>query len=338
MYRDFDEMCELGKTPMEYGLKVRDSVEGMVVTSPNRMRSATRLKIGFAGGLSPSTSIFADNKNAKANLDAVNKFVIELDSEKLAKQGVKYGLPSTQKTAHHLWRNVPGLSVAALFDEIRTPENAYRVNSQLIARFIRGRVSEGQLVDWTVLIASPGENPRSSTTIGSREVRHSERRMPTQRGADREFGISKPTDAAWTKLVHEGLYTVKTVLSPSDELVDLSTEQVRSALSDTLTAWEKDGMRSKKPSIPSGVHIRKARPAKNGLLMIYIIDSPVGAYQDQFLSIKTKVEITKDPLVGFAVSFPSIEGAPAEDYVVTKTFMNEIRGFDEIDEDVEDDS
>jgi hypothetical protein len=338
MYRDFDEMCELGKTPMEYGLKVRDSVEGMIVTSPNRMRSGIKLKIGFAGSLSPSTSIFADSKNAKSNIHAVTNFVQKLDSAELQNQGVTYRLNSASDVSRHIWENVEGSEIATFFDRISTPESAYRVNSHLISRFVRGRLLEQQLLKWTVLVASPNDISRRSTVIGERRIAHVERRMPSRRQPTDNPSESEPTEAAWSRLVGEGLYTVKTVLSPADESVDLTASQYRIALDKTLHSWEAVGNSTKRPLIPKGVHIREERPPTNGLLMLYLIESPSHTYHDRLVSESSVVDLTQEPLVGFAVSFPRIVGAPAEDYVVTQRFMSELRGFEDFENDTEDDA
>lgn len=337
MYRDFDAMCELGKTPMEYGLKVRDSVEGMIVTSPNRMRSGFKLKIGFAGGLSPSTSIFADVKRANSNLQSLTDFILGLDSAVGTQDPVISQPPRLTEMSHHIWRNVDGNYIAEFFDKIETPESAYRVNSQLIARFIRGRIANQQLIRWTVMLANPNQDKRRSTLIGSRQVRHSERRMPSRQQTG-SGGRSAPTDAALKRLVMDGLYTVKTVVSPSDESIDLSSSQYQQALDKTLAAWESSGTNQKKPSMPTGLHVREVRNPDSGLLLLYLVESPWQTYEDQLREMPTSVEITPGPLVGFAVSFPRIEGAPAEDYVVTKRFMNEVRGFEHLEDDLEEDS
>jgi hypothetical protein len=337
MYRDFDEMCELGKTPMEYGLKVRNSVQGMIVTSPNRMRSGVKLKIGFSGALSPSTSIFADSTNAERNVDAVRNFIIKLDSDDARERGVIYRPRVPTEDSRHVWEDVPGAEIASLFDHLVTPESAYRVNSSLIARFIRGRLAERQLVDWTVLVASPGGADRTSISLGERTVQQSERRMPKRRQPKGGGSTLAPTEAAWSRLIADGLYTVKTVLNPSDELVDLKGAQIENALKETMAAWQASGSQTKPPSIPKGFHIRKERSPRKGLLMLYLIDSPWETYGDQLRASQLGVDLTHGPLIGFAVSFPQIEGAPTEDYVVTPRFMSELRGFDDFEEDDEDD-
>lgn len=336
MYRDFDEMCELGKTPKEYGLKVRNSVQGMIVTSPNRMRSGVRLKIGFAGALSPSTSIFADSQNAKRNLDVVSNFIVDLDSSELRSKGVTSRRVLSTGESHHVWEKVPGVVVAGMFDRLGTPESAYRVNSSLIARFIRGRLIERQLVDWTVFVASPNGIGRQSIWMGEREINQIERRMPRRRNLGNGVRSSSPTEAAWSRLITEGLYTVKTVVNPSDELVDLTEDQLKRALDNTLAAWQTAGGQGKPPSVPKGFHIRGERSPSNGLLMLYLIDSPWETYGDQLKGARLEVELTREPLVGFAVSFPRIDGAPAEEYVVTPRFMSELRGFDDFEQDDED--
>jgi hypothetical protein len=327
MYRDFDEMCNLGKTPTEYGLKVKNSVEGMIVTSPNKMINGYRLKIGFAGGLSPSTSICADSENASNNLNSLSSFIEKIDGDEHRAKGVRLVDDVSDPNSRFVWSGVHGNDVAALFDDLVTPESAYRINSALIARFIRGRVANEQLLDWTVLLASPGgPTTRGTTRFGRHVIWHTRRRMPVKKD-------KSVTDTAWSRLVEQGLYTVKTVVSPSDETIDIPADKVRDLKEKAIKEWEKGGSRGSRPTVPLGADIRQARGERRGLLMLYIVESPWTTYGEQLLDAKTRLEISRDPLVGFAISFPAIKDAPSEDYVVTQRFMTELRGITEDEDD-----
>ncbi len=322
MYQDFDEMCDLGKSPSEYGLKVRNSVEQMIVTSPSKMRFGERLKIGFAGGLSPSTSIHADKELNSRNLESLKSLISDIQSSSGSAVRVQ-----DSEEAGFQWGKVAGERVAQFFDGVKTPDSAYRVNSTLLARFIRGRVEEDHLIDWTVFLASP-RNSQNRTTIGKLSINHTTRSMPTKQGG------KEPTSSAINRLSSQGLYTVKTVVSPSHEIVDFSSKERAELLRETLEDWEAGGKMGKPPVLPRGAIIRKTRPPTRGLLMLYLISSPLLVYHDQLARMSGSIELSSEPLVGFAVSFPRIDGAPAEDYVVTQQFMKELR---EVSEDLEED-
>ena len=57
-------------------------------------------------------------------------------------------------------------------------------------------------------------------------------------------------------------------MSPTDELVDLTSNQRERALQQTQNAWQEDPKRRDKPKRPSGPEIRAVRPATKGLLLL----------------------------------------------------------------------
>lgn len=328
-YREFETMCELGLTPEDYGLKVRNSVEGMIVTSPNKLRNGVRLKIGFAGDLSQSTSIFADRRRAEKNIEAFNHLLSTLRDNELVGKAFR-PVPSGQ--SHMVWNGVHGETIAEFFDRVLTPESAYRVNSRLLARFIRGQVRRDKLVDWTVAVASPRQSQSNEMPVPFKasdiSISLTRRSMPVIRGS------REPVHDAWERLVGEGLYTVKTVVSPGDEMIDLSAAEQEGLLSAEIAKWKLDGSKGSEPAHPTGRRIRDSRDGRKGLLLIYLLESPLHLYRDKLVKESSSDELSEGPLLGFAVSFPKIDDAPKEEYVVTQLFMKELR---ELSDDWDDD-
>ena len=99
---------------------------------------------------------------------------------------------------------------------------------------------------------------------------------------------------------------IRRLVSPKDEWIDLSEEE-RQTIGGT-----------QKP--PSGPAIRRARPSKRGLLLIYVLK-----YHEP-----TKFSlIPNSPIVGFAISFPkSNRGEEAAvEYMVNEIYrQQELRG------------
>ena len=96
-----------------------------------------------------------------------------------------------------------------------------------------------------------------------------------------------------------GKYTIGRLVSPSDEVLDLSREQQEAALQATIRAWDlKKPPKKDQPSTPSGPFIRRQRDPGRGLLLIYPIDAGGGT----------------PPLIGFAVSFPWDDNAREIEY------------------------
>jgi hypothetical protein len=111
------------------------------------------------------------------------------------------------------------------------------------------------------------------------------------------------------------LYRIRRVLSPSDEWIDLTDEEVEVAKARTRAAWTADPGRSDRkttPDVPSGTFIREVRDANKGLLLIYPLD--------------TKKTGTDKPLIGFAFSFPDSDKAEKVTYRVTNLYWQQEYG------------
>ena len=92
------------------------------------------------------------------------------------------------------------------------------------------------------------------------------------------------------------LYRVRRLVSPSDEWIDLSDEEVALALAETQRVWRENPGKYKSkdlPDTPSGMAVRKTRSCKRGLLLLYVLQP------DERTSPLPQV-----PIVGFAISFP----------------------------------
>lgn len=307
LIREFEEMASRHLTPSDYGLKVRNSVEGMLVTAANKMRAGTPLRVGFAGTIAETTVLPADASTAEGNYGALNGFVERLDLT---------GKSNRQRNAI-VWERVPGNVVAeGFFDRFTTAAAAYKVNAPTIARYIRDRLQHDELTEWTVALMS---NPQSRVTIGGYEIGLTARSLLDAEGAV-------------DRLTREGLYRIRRILSPQDEAIDFTKEEVETLLEASREAWRNDrGRRRTEPTAPIGPVIRRSRPAERGLLLIYLLEPPSTEHRE---AARPRVALTPDPLVGFAVSFPASANAPAMDYVVNQRFLDELfgAGDDEDDE------
>ena len=89
-----------------------------------------------------------------------------------------------------------------------------------------------------------------------------------------------------------GVYRIRRLVSPTDEMIDLTNDQRREALQRTIRLYERQPDNSRHravPTRPSGPEIRRVRDTTNGLLLLY----PLSETDDDRL-----------PFVGFAASFP----------------------------------
>lgn len=279
---EFDLMASSGATPREFGLKVQ-SHSVLMVTSQVKMRAAKSLMISFSGQLMQSVSLFRRAKELQHNLEVTRRFIgvlgtpDETDPERKRDTEV-------QKWTGHSWKNVPGTEVADFMYGFKTHPDAHRVNSVVLAEFIRAMAARGELTEWTVALIglksgvpcelAPGLEVNMATRAGNREL------------ADR--------------------YAIGVLLDPKDESIDLDAAQWRAALAATKLARKldtQDSTTTSEPTLPSGPAIRRVRGLgaanipqhpERGLLILYVLD-PAGA----------GVAVEGDtPVVAFGISFP----------------------------------
>ena len=295
LIREFEEMASRGLTPEQYGLKVQNSMAGMMVTAANKMRSGTRLRVGFSGAISETVVLHCDRTTADANRTTTDAFVAMLGND--------HGEPSVVR-GDLVWRGIPGQEVADLFfADFRTPEQAWRVHAGTIAEYIRGRVAVGELVDWTVVLVSVTGQGRQPAMIGGRAVGLTHREV-----------LEELEDR-----VRSGFYSIRRILNPPDEWIDFSADEQAAALARSIDEWHNNpGRRASEPDRPSGWVVRRMRPVTNGLLILYPLEPPREELRGD--------DTTDGAMIGFAVSFPHSPDAPAVDYVVNRRFLEELLG------------
>ncbi len=175
-----------------------------------------------------------------------------------------------------------------------------KAEPDLLIKYIDKLRGFGELDKWTVALISNSDATATSWTISGREI-------------GLIFRDDKTPD-------NNSLYMLKksNILSPHDEKIDLSGDQIKAALSKNIAAWQLGEARSKnEPKTPSGPFIRKERSPQNGLLLIYPLDHK--QFGKSFTSL---------PIIGFAISFPeSATGTmSAIEYQVNTTYWRERYG------------
>jgi hypothetical protein len=261
---EFDLTLARGGSPLEFGNRVRAHPDGLLITAANKMRSSSRVRAGFSGTISETVSF--DTASAGRNLETFSKFFA--------------GLPSIDANGgRYIWTDVEGARVASLMGQVATSPDSWKANARAISEYIFNRVENDRLTSWTVVLVAGGRSPRREE-IGPCKVALTDR-------ANRSEG-------------EDGKFTIGRLVSPADEMLDLSEEERDEALGETIGAWEKKvPPKGDKPSIPGGPFIRRQRTAERGLLLVYPIDPK---------------EKEADILMGFAVSFPFDAEAPLIDY------------------------
>lgn len=295
LQREFEAMAIVGKTPEQFGLRVRQLPDGLLVTSPAKLKYAERIKISFSGSLS-ETVTFRDIHRDR-NFGALEQLVSRLGAED-AKSG---GLV--------IWRGVSPADILEFLGGYSADRAAFRVQPKALSDYIKSRVSDGELISWTVALADvSGAKP---CTIAGRSI-----------GQTRRKDLRKTNRASANS--ERGRYTVRRIVSPMHLLVDVERESAywNKLLSETVKAAKINASRKPDqpmPSIPSSLYERRFRSPKEGLLLIYPLDAsewPEDSGSDK-------------PFVGFAVSFPWSKRAEPIEYQVNSVLLKTEFGWDD---------
>ena len=278
--QEFDLMADRGMTPGDFGLRVRSHPAGLAITAANKMRNGTRMTVSYSGAISETITFQRAGGVNRRNLERYGQFIRSL------------GSPESVISNNALWYGVSGERVADLLSDIDVHHASHKVRGDYLARYIRSQNGQGDLVNWTVaLISNPSGD---SVELGGHSV-HPLTRAPHL--ADRSDAV--------------GVYRIRRLVSPTDEMLDLTDDQRREALQQTIRLYERQPNNSRHRSVPtrpSGPEIRGVRDTTNGLLLLY----PLSETDDERL-----------PFVGFAASFPTANRDTPVEYVVNTVYWQQ---------------
>lgn len=296
--QEFDNMVAAGATPKQFGLRVR-SHSVLTVTSRSKMRNARPMHLTFSGDLLQTIVFQPRSLDAELNLAAGELLLAGLGPSLAPEQ--QHFLPSGSATwKGHFWRDVGSEHISAFLRAYRTHSASFRVVSPLVADFVDEMNKDGELTKWTVALIGGGEEEQS---IAGFRVNQLKRTAVQSDPADR--------------------YSIKTLISPRDQAIDLTEQEWKASLDLTRITWRGDRDRdqdSTPPEEPRGQAIRKvlgfgdpeiglAPRRDRGLLMLYLLDPKFSRIPD--------LE-SGPPILAWATSFP---GSPSERRVSNADYM-----------------
>jgi len=260
----FDEMTLTGGTPSDFGLRVRNSSSGLLITRAGAMREKTRMKLTFSSDITETIKFRKDPEVIETNVDAINSLIGDLDRRP----------QPVNKNQKLVWSAVPSEIVLAFLSRYQTHPDNYKVNTKLIGEYVKARNRDNppELTNWTVAVIKGPNNP---FRIGNHDVGHIVRKDLTPNATD---------------------FTIKRLVSPTDERIDLDDEQKAAAMRQTLLMFSQKLIRTKDgnpPTEASGRAVRSVRSPSTGVLLIYLVHGTADAGGQG-----------APPFVGFAMSFP----------------------------------
>ena len=206
-------MEQLGKTPEDFGLKVRQSPTGIRITAANKMRSASEFKLAqdYSGRHIEGHAIFNDQSDNRRHRELVRAFMRNRGEPADANGGVS-------------WSDVPGRLVTRLIREFSFPPIVPDMakissNRSLLDDYMADRVSR-ELQTWDVYVPGPvswgrtddgwflGSRPlslrlrgRSQVSQGVLRINGSKNRVADPR--DAEFDLSDVQKAMANQMATE---------------------------------------------------------------------------------------------------------------------------------------
>ena len=284
----FDEMVEAGGTPSDFGLKIRSNPDGLTVTSPAKMQRGRKVKVSFAGTISETINFNTSSERLQANLAAAETLL----------QGLGNPDRPLGQLQPAMWSDVAADPILAFLRQYVTHEVAQKAQAKAMGDYIEGRVKDEELIVWTVRLVSNTTGQAGISEVAARQVGLIQRApvgdAPTPGAGDR--------------------YDIRRLVSPVDELADLSPGQLQSALAATISQWERSRVPGEPgtecPTHPSGAQARRVREPDHGLLLIYPLAPP-----DWIEGVRA--------VVGFAISFPESRHDSAVDFVVNQVWLQQ---------------
>ncbi|XDZ51500.1 Z1 domain-containing protein [Neisseriaceae bacterium CLB008] len=275
---EFNLMMDSGETPRDYGLKVQ-SHPTLMVTSPLKMRTAKSLYLSFSGTVSETVSFIKDKEIRRTNFEAFSDLVNKVDQEKKVPLHTRSASRGKRtKSGYFYWENASYANVLDFLEEYQTHPESLKANSKMLRSYIKGMVNQGELIFWNIALIG---GSISNDPINVSESITVNRAQRTRNGS------------------HDDRYSIRRLLSPSDESLDLSQEEWDEAIELTKKGLNHDSL-DINIEYPSGISSRAVRGRKRpevGLLILYLPeDSADISLDDEKNSLA--------PYVGFACSFP----------------------------------
>jgi hypothetical protein len=239
---DLDYMAAVGKSPEDFGLRVRTPSDGLLITAANKLRRGEEVQVRFANTIVQALEVARRGDQAKRNRDAVLGLI-----RTLTESGQPENRVRAQITPHSIWRNVPYeevLSFLGEYEAFATP--SFFGRCEALRRYVREQNTRGELVTWTVIVVGKragATDPQLPTAAG---------KLPLVTRTDKSKDFSR--------------FETQAVVGSVDEALDLDEAELTKAI-----ATARQRSEGKQAAKPLREDYRRARPSQRGLLLLYLV-------------------------------------------------------------------
>lgn len=288
--REFSRMAYLGKTPAEYGLRIREPRADLLVTALNKMRRGETVRVHFADSL--VSSLVIPCAAFKGNYDAFKDLIRRMEKSHGTPEASHDSAAKVKNSYHHRWEEVDAADVIRFFRAYRASNNVcfdeIAGGTTMIATFVENMQKAGELEKWTVALVSS-----SLTKWKAIE--------------DRPYNVVNRTLTEQ----EDSHYAFQGVAVGQEEAIDLDESEFSTANA------QYDAVKNQPRHPAKAAFYRNNRPAGRGLLLLY----PIVPLKPDGAELKEK-----DPLIGVAVSLPSSINDAGIDYVCNPRMLRELFG------------
>jgi len=258
---EIEGMNERGVNPRQMGVRIRCH-SSMHVTAPMKMRRGRRIRVGYSCS-HPQTILLPlqSRRDLDHNIDATRSLLAS-------------GSANPLEDGRVMIVDVPPEAVLDFIRSFRIPDQARSLQPLHLCEWIDRRVGQGDLIDWSVLVAGRRDGRRGIYELGGHDIGMVER----------------------TRL--KGSLSIGTLIDPKDEAADLPGGD--------------DSYRNASGTYNSRA-MREARSPQQGLLLIYPI-SPDSSPSRRSNRIDLFDSSWRKPdcVIGYGLSLPRIDNAESE--------------------------
>lgn len=295
---EFRKMRDANKTPEQFGFRVRDDINGLMITARNKMRHAGEDYIvkRVDGKLLWTSHVYVREAEVRSNLEALVDLIKALCGQKHPFHN--------EFTDNWAWSDIDAFAVADFLEKYRNPDENMLFDPEAIVRMIRnGDVS----TRWDVAIqhGSGTDVLFNEFGIGTNAVERNNY-TPKNRNTVVRFNSSA---LITPDNLREGLLESRIAEGLADKAeFRKEVDRLRESYFNTLDAEKKDGCETYKDmkNYPAITYLQTEN--RNPLLLIYPLKLGIGTGSEETVDNRRAVsaELESKDLhpVGVAIGFP----------------------------------